>query len=63
MPNILIPIVTCMAGSNRYKPWQSLSAGRTELKPDYTYTKWSDENRIMPMPNIQANPDSLTRRI
>jgi hypothetical protein len=30
-------MVTRMAGSNRYRPGRSLSAGRTEIKPDYTY--------------------------
>jgi hypothetical protein len=35
-PEYLNPDSDAHGGSNRYKPGRSLSAGRTEIKPDYT---------------------------
>jgi hypothetical protein len=39
------------------------SAGRTEIRPDYTCAMRSRENRIMPLPLIETSPTSLTRRM
>jgi hypothetical protein len=47
-----------MAGSNRYRRGRSRSAGRTEIKPDYTCANVIARKSHHALPLIEASPAS-----